>query len=222
LPEQSAPIDLSSLSSASGVVKMLGIDKMINIDAFRDCLNNMSPEDIDNATASVKDFLGDIDDDTTQVITEVFHDVADEFRKNNISNGNALDDIMRVAENIGPKIASKNINMQKLINSTKNAAEKMNKNNNAKKMFNGADPFGFLTKMMDKASEAGNDGQCDVNPDEMAKYMEECKNMLSGMNVNMNINDMVGNNGNTKNANSHGNSGSHGKRHRNHGGRNKK
>ena len=185
LPEQTSP------NNFGGMAKMFGIEKMIDIDALRSGLKNISPEEIDKATASIKEFLGDVDENTTNVITEILTDITSELKKDELSSGNPIDNLFKIAENVtqkvGPKLLDSNFDVKKLLDNTKNAAAKLQQNNGNMPLFNnGADPFALLTKLMDSVSNTENTNENENKNKTADQCMQDCQNLLKGMGINMN------------------------------------
>lgn len=71
----------------SGMLEMIGIDKMIDIDKLSDQLKNISQEDIDIATKNIADLLGASNDsDVKDVCSTLVQNIVKDLKENGLSN----------------------------------------------------------------------------------------------------------------------------------------
>ncbi len=144
----------------------------------------MKKEDIDEATNSIKSLLGNnVDDNTSNLISDMLTNIKDELQKEDMSSGNPLDSIVKIAESVAskikPKIEEDGIDMTQLWNSTQTLANQC-KDQNGNDLFGGnMNPFELVNQMM-----GGLDNQ---NPQGMQpnmtqeEYLNNCNEMLQSM-----------------------------------------
>ena len=140
--------DDNDSSSMGNLMNMFGVDKLLDISTFLTKLKNMSPEDIELATAEFKEMLDGLDAETSELFESVLSDITSEMTKEtNFTNGNSMDNIMNIAQSvsqtIGPKLANAKFDASKLLDQT----EKMAKNKGIPVKFGNIDPFAMLRKM---------------------------------------------------------------------------
>jgi flagellar hook-basal body complex protein FliE len=122
LPDEKMTPGLSSLAN------LVGIDKMIpNLDELKNQLKNMDKKDIDDATNNIKSLLGDnVNDQTSDLISDMLTNITDELKKEDMEQGDPLQNIFKIAETVAtrmkPKVENSNVDMQELLNSTQNIA----------------------------------------------------------------------------------------------------
>ncbi len=148
------------------VIKMTGLDKMIDFDKFKNELKNMTPEDIDNATNNLRQALGPDNNATGDLISSMLVNISDELKKDDKNLQKILES---VATNVSSSVAENNITVPQLINSAKVFASQC-KTPDGAPMFGNMNPFAMLEKCV------GANGQ--VNEQEAAA---ECNNMLKTM-----------------------------------------
>lgn len=135
----SMPDDGVSKPSFDSMIKLLGVDKMLNIEALKHQLQNMSEQDIEEATQQVKAILGDNADNekTSNLISNMLHSIQDELKHgemNNNSNNNPFDSMMNIAEKVAAKMRP-NIKEEDIEHLAK-SAENMNMNINMNMLTN--------------------------------------------------------------------------------------
>ena len=132
---------------------MVGIDKMLNLGELTEQLKNMKKEDIDEATNSIKCLLGN-DDNTSNLVSDMLMNIQDELKKENISNGNPLDNIVKIAESVAskmkPKMDEDGVDMNKLWQSTQNLANQCANENGNSLFGNGNNPFDLKKSVTSK------------------------------------------------------------------------
>ena len=182
--------DQPSTPGLGALAGMFGVDKMINIEELSNQLKNMDKEEIDKATNNIKSLLGtEEDENTTRLISDMLTNITDELKKDDISKGNPLDNIIKIAETVAskmkPKLDENNIDMQNLWNSTQSLATQC-KDEEGNELFSGANnPFNMLNQMMGMAQNM-NDGNPNGQPMNEQDMMKNASNMLNGMGLNMN------------------------------------
>lgn len=158
------------------ITKMMGLDKMININEIASKLKNMTDEDRDKATEQLKVAFGAENDPATcNFITSMVNNLTEEVQK-----GEGDTSLQKILESMAPKvsasIAENNLNVPQLMQSAKNFAK--NQSPEAAQMFGGIDPFAMLEKF---AGGTMNEQEC----------KKECDNMMKQMgNMGMNMGDM--------------------------------
>ena len=200
LPDQQAPPD----SGIGLILEATGLNKMINLDDLAEQLKNITPEEIKEATDSIKKLLGkNLDEKTAQVIDDMINDVTQELtenKKENLKDGKGgLSTIGKIAETVAkkvmPKINSKNLDPQKIIESTQNLTniykDQMSKSGN-----NGPDPMAMLSsflgnqmKMAENLKNNNGNKNAKIKEDMMKQY----KNMMKDMNVPQDLNNLFSN-----------------------------
>jgi hypothetical protein len=151
------------------IIKMTGLDKMIDINKFTDELKNMSSEDIDKSVAQMRLVLGPENNATGDLISSMLVSISDELKKDDGAEKNLEKILSAVTANISSSVAENNITVPQLINSAKAFASQC-KTADGSPMFGGANPFALLEKCI------GSNGQ--MNEQECAA---ECNNMLQNM-----------------------------------------
>lgn len=123
--------NLKAESNSSGgigmntILNIIGKDKMKELNGLTDKLKNMTDEDIEEASSSIKKLLGD----NSAGVDVMLKEITSELRNNPMENGDLFSSLSGMAESIGkrmkPKIQSGELNPNDLLNSTKTAFEKM-------------------------------------------------------------------------------------------------
>lgn len=169
-----------SATGISAIASMTGLDKMINMDELSEQLANMKDEDILSATDNIKGLLGsNVDSKTTDTITNMLSNITSELKNTDLKSGNALENIVKIAENVaskmGPSIDNNDFDINGLLNSTQNIANmtKDYKNEKGESMFkDGLNPFDLINKVMNNGSGS---------PVDENEYVNKCKDILGNM-----------------------------------------
>ena len=170
------------------IMNLTGIDKMINMDELTSQLKNMNKEDIDNATNSIKAYLGpNVDSNTTNLISDMLMSVSEELKNNDLGKGaNPIATIKNIAETVAskmrPNIEKNNIDISQLINATQAFGNNL-KDKNGNPMFgNGnVNPFALLSQL------AGNMNSGTVTEQQQQQYMNQCNEMMQTMGLDPNL-----------------------------------
>ena len=182
------------------IANMIGIDKVLNLKQLTEQLKNMTKEDIDEATNSIKNLLGNnIDEKTSDLLSDMLCNISDELKNDTMTQGNPLDNIVKIAESVAgkmrPKIDQNNIDVTSLWNSTQSLAEKCKDENGNNLFSNGMNPFDLMNKMiankgngqnaapnMDQLNEIMNSLPLPpgMNRQQQQQYMNQYMNMLNG------------------------------------------
>jgi hypothetical protein len=181
-------------SKTSNMLELLGINKMVNMEELSHQLKNITKEQIEEATTSIKGMLGDVDNNTSDMISSMLSDISNEL-KGDLNTDNPLDSLVKIAEKVAhnmiPKINSNKVDIEKVWNSTKKMADNCN-DKDGKPIFGGSNnPLSFLTGFMEKQMAGIKNKR--ANPQNMASAgqsndgMEECQNMLKHMGLGMNM-----------------------------------
>lgn len=119
--EQSGGIPgLGMLAGAAGLGN-------VSLDDLQNELKNMSDADLNDATAGLKDMLGSSTDDrTADLFGSMIESITTELKSHDIANGDPLENMMAVAQNVAQKLQGKmsHDDMEHLVESTKNMAQK--------------------------------------------------------------------------------------------------
>jgi len=190
------------------LANMVGIDKMLNLKDLTDQLKNMKKEDIDEATNSIKSMLGtNVNEETSNLISDMLTNIQDELKNGDVSSGNPLDNIVKIAESVAskmkPKMDEGGVDMSQLWNSTQNLANQCTDGNGNNLFGNGMNPFDLVNKMMGGAVNPNNPQMPQGNmpsPDQLLnnlpvppgmtreQYIQQCQQMLDldlgGLNLN--------------------------------------
>ena len=198
LPHQISPDD--------GVTKLLGIDKLLNLEELSKQLKNITKEQIDQAKNGIVSMLGnDIDKDTSEMIDLMLNHITDELKKEDISD-DPISNLTKIAECVAtkmtPKIDPKKVDMNKVWNSTRNIANKCC-DKDGKPLFSGPNnPLSMVTNLMEKQivgmQKRGIDPNKKMSEEE---YTKECQNILKDIGLpnvsvdqlkNLNLNQLLG------------------------------
>ena len=173
----SVPEEESAGPGMSSMLKMMGFDKMINIDELKEQLENMNQEDIEQATESIKSMLGgNVDDNTAGLITEMLSNISEELKQGNLSKDDPFGSLTKIADVVSnklkPKIENENIDMRQLLNSTEQMSANLT-DQNGNPMFGGFNPFKLLSGIA-SGQVSEKDG------------LAQCNQMLKGMGIDPN------------------------------------
>jgi len=144
---ESLPND-SSQNTTSPLGGMFNLGKMLNLDELGDKLKGLDKEQITMATNDIKKLLGtNMDEKTNNLISDMLSNITTELGKEDISTGNPLTNIMKIAENVAnkmkPQMASEEIDFHGLLNSTQSL---VNNNSGSNNQIN---PFAMLNNMLE-------------------------------------------------------------------------
>lgn len=189
-PEQLSMDDLSkgklpdkptgSTSRAGMLTSLLGVDKMIDIKSLREQLKKIDEKEINDATNSIASLLGDSID--KNLVTEMITSVSNELKQKVEESDNPIDSIINVAESVAkkmaPKMDPKKINIDKLMESSKNFAKNC-KDKDGKPIFagtGGTDPFSLLSGMLGKLTIDQKTGK----PSQLSEQdcLKQCEKMI--------------------------------------------
>lgn len=151
LPDQS-----STGVGVGAVAKLMGIDKMFNMEDLQNQLQNMTDNDIEQATQSIKNMLGpNVDEKTGAIMGDMLKSITEELKKSDMSGSNPFDSLTKIADvvsqKIHPKFADADVDMSKLWQSTRNISTQL-KDKNGNSVFgnnkSGTNPFDMLNGVM--------------------------------------------------------------------------
>ncbi|CAH6421750.1 Hypothetical protein KVN_LOCUS436 [uncultured virus] len=158
------------------IASFMGLDKMIDIEQLSEQLRNMKKEEIDDATNNIKKLLGgNIDENTSHIITDMLTNISEELKKDDISKGNPIDSIIKIAETVADKMKpsiQSGMDISKLWSSTQNLANECKNEKGESINIGGLNPFDLLNKLVNV--ENNSQEQCFAN----------CNNILKEMGVN--------------------------------------
>jgi hypothetical protein len=154
--------ELPPEEQTAGTSMMPGLNSLMGMSGFNmneltDQLKNMNKDDIDDATNSIQSLLGSgTDDQTSGLISDMLTNIRDELKNDDISSGNPVDNILKIAESVAnkmkPQMENSQVDMSQLFNSTKNLADNCKDKNGNSLFAGGANPFELMTKMMGSMS----------------------------------------------------------------------
>ena len=125
----SGPKDLPNEKKSQGVPgmgllsQMGNLNKMINMDKFKDDIKNLNKDDIKEATNNIKNMFGDkADSQTNNLISDMLDNISQELETANLDNGNPFSNIMKIAESVAkkmkPQVENSNIDLEKVVSAT--------------------------------------------------------------------------------------------------------
>jgi hypothetical protein len=189
LPEQTKP-------GPDGIVQMLGIDKMINMKELVDQLKNLSPDEIEKATTSIKGMFGDIDSDTSEMIDMMLNDISSELQKDT-QNDNPLNNVINIAETVAkgllPKLDPKKIDMNNIWNHAKNMTSKCNDKDGNPIFADNNNPISMLTGFVEKQMAMHKNNMESDNKDNMNIQTKEIQKMMKELGMPMISEDQLKN-----------------------------
>ena len=168
------------------VAKMLGVDKMLNMDELSKQLKNISKTEIDEATSNIKKLLGsNVDENTSEMIGNILSDITEQLKSNDLGKGDPIQNIISIAEKVAqnalPKIDKNKIDMKKVFESTQNLANNY-KDKDGKPILaglggNGTNPLAMLTSLMQNQTQGK-----PPSKDQMKMAQDMMKNLSKQMN----------------------------------------
>lgn len=173
----------------SSIVSLLGIDKMFNLDQLSEQLKNIDPNEIDAASENIKKLLGgNLDENTSEMINMMLHDITDELRKDNLTqNGNSINSIFKVADIVANKmihkIDPKKIDMNKVWQSTQNLANNYTDQQGNKIFKDNNNPLSMLSGLMEKQMKQMNNNN-NNNNNNNKEILKDYNNILNKMSNN--------------------------------------
>lgn len=174
---QSLPDDQPSVG-VGAIAKLVGLDKVFNMEELQEQLKNMDEEDIKQATESIKGMLGsNVDEKTSNIMSEMLKNIAEELQKGDLKDGNPFDSLSRIADTVSqkirPKFEEEGVDMNTLWQSTRNMSGQL-KDKQGNPLFSGGpNPFDMLNRVMN--------GQMSEQ-----ECLNNCNTMLRGMGVDPN------------------------------------
>lgn len=183
----------------SSIAKMMGADKLLNMEELRKQLQNINPKELKEASNNIKKLMGsNLDNNSADFIGDILEDITCELKSDKLSGGDAIENIVRVAEAVAqrvmPKMEKKEIDVTKIWQSTGNLAAGIDK------MAGGTgsgigNPINMLTALMQGTLQKSADGK-EMSPEEQKKILEESQAMMSKLGMNMDFGKMFGTMGN--------------------------
>jgi hypothetical protein len=137
------------------LANLVGIDKMLNLDELKTELQSMTDEDVKKATEKIQNMLGSNNDpQTNQVINNMLSNIRDELKNEDISTGNPIDNIMKIADSVAlkikPQMEESGVDIGKIFESTQNLADNI-RDENGNPVFTGENnqnPYDMLNNIM--------------------------------------------------------------------------
>ncbi len=181
--------DLQSGAQAPGIssmAKMLGVDKMFNMEELSKQLKNINKSEIDEATKNIKKLLGEnIDEGTSDMISTILSDITDHLKTEDLSKGDPIQNIISIAERVAqktiPTIDTNKVDMKNLLKSTQKLANSYT-DKNGNPLMNGANnPLSMLTSMLQQNMEDGKGGIPVSEKEQMKMAQDMMKNLSKQM-----------------------------------------
>lgn len=171
----------------SSMLKMVGADKMLNLEDLSNQLKNINQKDINDATDNIKKLLGNnIDEGTSEMISIMLNDITQELKTDNLTKGDPINNIVKIAETVAknmiPKIDPKKVDMNKVWASTQNMAKNYVDDKGNKVFQGGGNPLSMLTSLMEsqmKTSQKPSSDKQSAND----QYMKDCVDIFKKMGV---------------------------------------
>lgn len=135
------------------MAKMLGVDKMFNMEELSKQLKNINKSEIDEATKNIQKLLGsNVDENTSNMIGSILSDITDHLKSEDIGSGDPIQNIISIAEKVAqkamPKIDSNKVDMKKIFESTQKLADNY-KDEKGNPILSGPNnPLAMLSSMM--------------------------------------------------------------------------
>ena len=168
------------------MAKMLGVDKMLNMEELSKQLKNINKSEIDDATKNIKKLLGaNVDENTSEMIGTILNDITDHLKSEDIAAGDPIQNIINIAEKVAkkaiPKIDKNKVDMNKIFESTKNLANSYTDQNGNPLLSGGNNPLAMLTSMMNGQMK-NMQGKKMSEKEQMQMAQDMMKNLTKQMN----------------------------------------
>ena len=167
--------DIKNEISTPGIgsmAKMLGVDKMLNMEELSNQLKNINKAEIDEATINIKKLLGsNVDENTSDMIGNILNDITDQLKSSDLSSGDPIQNIINIAEKVAqntlPKIDKNKVDIKKVLESTQNLASNYKDKDGNPFMANGVNPLDILSSLMQNQNNPPNKEQLKMAQDMM-------------------------------------------------------
>lgn len=168
------PAEFSGFDMES-IAGMLGLDKHINFKEMGEKFKNMTKEEIDMATSSMKSLLGDkIDANTSQMLENIFTNISEELKSSDVNAGDPFKNMISIAKKVSNKIDVNNMNdadMRNIMRSAQNLAQQT-RTSQGKPMFDPNQAQLFESVLSNSSNEE--------------QQMQDCMKLLGSMSANSN------------------------------------
>jgi hypothetical protein len=159
--EEDEPMDLGRLDM---MMKMTGLDKMLNMQEITSKLKNMTDEDLDKYTEELKIAFGaENNPNVSNFVVDMMEGIKEVKKDDELS-------LPKMLQTMGPMVQASmeenNLDNTQLLNSAKNFA-KQHREAGGQPLFGGIDPFAMIEKL------TGNGGPVDEK-----QAMKDCNDML--------------------------------------------
>lgn len=164
------------------MAKMLGVDKMFNMEELSKQLKNINKSEIDDATKNIQKLLGsNVDENTSNMIGSILSDITDHLKSEDIGSGDPIQNIINIAEKVAqkamPRIDTNKVDMKKIFESTQKLADTY-KDEKGNPILGGANnPLSMLTSMMQGQMQGKMNDK-----DQMKMAQDMMKNLSKQMN----------------------------------------
>ncbi len=178
--------DLQKGAQAPGIssmAKMLGVDKMFNMEELSKQLKNINKSEIDEATKNIKKLLGEnIDEGTSDMISTILSDITEHLKTEDLSKGDPIQNIISIAERVAqktiPTIDTNKVDMKNLLKSTQKLASSYTDKDGKPLMSGANNPLSMLTSMLQQNMD-GEKGGLPVSEKEQMKMAQDMMKNLS-------------------------------------------
>lgn len=175
-PEENEEGGGPSLFNPSMLASAAGLGNVFDGEKLKEQLGSLTPEEINKAKSSIKKALAGKNDKVADVLGGMLDDVTDQLAKEDLSKGNPLQNIMKVAESIAgklkPKMEKHGVTAGELFMSAKSLATSAG-NAKGPSMMESLDPK-QLEENMKKMQESMQGG----GPPNMMKMMQMMQSMM--------------------------------------------
>ena len=115
--------NIANLGNLQNLGDIKNLEKLIDMKKFSEDIKNINNDEIAEATGNIKKLLGkNADEKTSNLLSDMLDSITNELQGNNISEGDPISNIMKVAETVAnkmkPRIESENINLQNVVQSS--------------------------------------------------------------------------------------------------------
>jgi hypothetical protein len=165
------------------VSKMLGVDKMLNLQELSEHLNSMDPEALEQTFGSIESLMGSkFDDAQKQTFASMFEHIKEGLTSEDLSSGSSIENLFKIAnkvsEKMRPELKKSGVNINDMITQMQegnpmfnNMLNMMNGTGNVQEMMQNMGGSSNVQEMMQNMGvNPASINSTNVNPEEIAKY----------------------------------------------------
>lgn len=176
LPPEENAAGSGGMFNPSMLASAAGLGNIFDGEKLKEQLGSLTPEEIEKAKSSIKKALAGKNDKVANVLSGMLDDVTDQLSKEDLSKGNPLQNIMKVAETIAgklkPKMEKNGVTAGELFMSAKSLAS-ASTGAEGPSMMESIDP-----KQLEENMKRMQAGMQNGQPPNMMKMMEMMQNMM--------------------------------------------